>query len=206
MPLLASAVALAAAAALAACGGSPHPRSGSAGSNTPGHSSSGLVAQAYKHSACMRSHGVPNFPDPQVDNGGHQISIHVSAGLMSAPAFRSARQTCARYLPNGGAGLLQTGNDRAHAEAMLAFARCIRSHGFSNFPDPTAQGRLDPSMITAAGINLHQPAVLHAGLACIGVTHGDITRTDVEQAVNGSGGQGTQSSASQSDQGSAAGG
>jgi hypothetical protein len=151
----------------------------------------------------MRSHGVPNFPDPQVHNGGTQISIHITPDLTSAPAFKSARQTCARYLPNGGAGLLIVSN-RAHTEAMLAFAHCMRTHGFPSFPDPTAQGRLDLSMITGSGIDLHQPAVLHAGLACIGVTHGDITRADVEQAVNGSAGQGSQSTSS--NQGSAGGG
>jgi hypothetical protein len=143
----------------------------------------------------MRSHGVSNFPDPQIHNGGRQIFLHITPSVTSSPAFKSAQKTCARYLPDGGANLQNTDDRRAHVEAMLAFARCVRSHGFSNFPDPNAQGQLDPSMITAAGINLHQPAVLHAGLACIGVTHGDITRADVEQAVNGSAGQGTQSSA-----------
>ena len=40
-------------------------------------------------------------------------------------------------------------------------------------------------MVTAAGIDLHQPAVLGAGLACTSVTHGLLTRAAVERAVNG---------------------
>jgi hypothetical protein len=40
-------------------------------------------------------------------------------------------------------------------------------------------------MVTASGINLHQPAVLDAGLACTSVTHGLLSRADVERAVNG---------------------
>jgi hypothetical protein len=68
---------------------------------------------------------------------------------------------------------------------MLAFARCVRGHGFPNFPDPARSGQLTPEMVTAAGINLHQPAVLKAGLACTSVTHGLLTRAAVERAVNG---------------------
>jgi hypothetical protein len=190
--LLLAAVAVAAATALAACGGSKPP-SGSAGSHTSG---ADPVAQAYKHSACMRSHGVPNFPDPQVHNGGSTISIKVNPSITGAPAFKTAQQACARYLPEGAANVRSASDQRAHTEAMLAFARCLRTHGFPNFPDPTAQGDLNLSMITGAGINLHQPALLRAGDACVGVTHGDITRADVEQAVNGPPGQTTQSSAS----------
>lgn len=190
-PLFASAVALAAAATLAACGGSKPP-SASTGAKAPA-GASGPVAMAYKYSACLRSHGVTSFPDPQVHAGGHDISIHLTPGQTSAPAFQSAQRECAHYLPDGGAA--QSVDDtRAHTTAMLAFADCLRNHGFPNFPDPTAQGRLSLSMITAAGINLHQPALLRAGYACVGVTHGDITRADVEQAVNGPAGQGTQSS------------
>ena len=67
----------------------------------------------------------------------------------------------------------------------MAFARCIRSHGFPSFPDPTGNGELTQEMAAAAGINLHQPAVLQAGYACVGVTHGFITRAAVAHAVNG---------------------
>jgi hypothetical protein len=193
--VLVVAVAIAAAATLAACGGS-NPPSGSTGSHAPASANS-FLAQAYKYSDCMRSHGVSGFPDPEVHNGGQQISIHITQGATSAPAFKSAEQVCAHYLPNGG-NTDTAAQRQAHTEAMLAFARCLRTHGFPNFPDPTAQGHLDLSMITAAGINLHQPALLHAGFDCVGVTHGDVTRADVEQAVNGPAGQGTQSSASPS--------
>ncbi len=74
-------------------------------------------------------------------------------------------------------------------EAALAFARCMRDHAvLANFPDPTAQGQLTPQMVTAAGIDLHQPALLHAGLACVSVTHGLLTAHDIARAVNGNGG------------------
>jgi hypothetical protein len=67
----------------------------------------------------------------------------------------------------------------------LAFARCLRRHGLARFPDPNSQGQITRQMISAAGIDLHQPAVLSAAKACVGVTHGVITQADVDRAING---------------------
>jgi hypothetical protein len=77
------------------------------------------------------------------------------------------------------------GHTQAQKAAALAFARCIRAHGFPNFPDPSATGQLTHEMIAAAGINLHQPAVLQAGDACAGVSHGFITKATVARFVAG---------------------
>lgn len=46
--------------------------------------------------------------------------------------------------------------------AFLTFARCIRSHGFPSFPDPTSSGELTHQMVANAGISLRQLAVLQA--------------------------------------------
>ena len=70
----------------------------------------------------------------------------------------------------------------------------MRKHGFPSFPDPTSQGRLTLAMITHAGINLQQPAVLQAGDACVSVSHGQITKADVAQAVANPSASGSQSS------------
>ena len=72
----------------------------------------------------------------------------------------------------------------------------MRKHGFPNFPDPTSQGQLTLEMITHAGINLQQPAVLQAGDACVPVSHGQITKSDVAQAVANPSTSGSQSSTS----------
>ena len=74
---------------------------------------------------------------------------------------------------------------RTRLADALAFARCMRARGFTSFPDPTNQGQLTPQMVTAAGIDLHQPELLTAGLACVPVTHGLLTRAAIERAVNG---------------------
>ena len=68
---------------------------------------------------------------------------------------------------------------------MLAFAGCIRRHGFTRFPDPTSTGQLSHQMLSAAGIDLHQPAVVRAADACVSVTHGFITRALVGRFIAG---------------------
>jgi hypothetical protein len=40
-------------------------------------------------------------------------------------------------------------------------------------------------MLASAGIDLHQPAVLQAADACVGVTHGVITKAVVARFVAG---------------------
>jgi hypothetical protein len=45
----------------------------------------------------------------------------------------------------------------------LKFARCMRSHGVSNFPDPASDGQLT---IKGTGINIHSPAFEGASTAC----------------------------------------
>lgn len=66
---------------------------------------------------------------------------------------------------------------------MVAFARCMRAHGFPRFPDPTSQGQLTLTMIRQAGINLAQPAIKPAAYGCAPLTHGLLTRANINQAL-----------------------
>ena len=151
------------AVALAACGSS-HKPSGTTGSGT--HS------RALEFANCMRAHGVSNFPDPNPGGGGFDIGQGINP---QSPAFRSGRLACARLAPGGGGGGV-----RATASQFLAalrFAKCMRTHGFSHFPDPT---RVDsppgPILIVANGLffrvstafDPNTAAVKHAVGACGG--------------------------------------
>ncbi len=64
-------------------------------------------------------------------------------------------------------------------------SRCIRAHGFPSFPDPTTSGQLTREMLAQAGIDLHEPALAQAADACVGVTHGVITKAVVARFVAG---------------------
>ena len=61
-------------------------------------------AQAIAMSKCMRSHGVPNFPDPQFQTGPNgSIGVRIGgAGINpSSPAFQTAQRECGKIF--GGA-------------------------------------------------------------------------------------------------------
>jgi hypothetical protein len=114
------------------------------GSSSGGEPSSGGEAspgsKAIAFSACMRSHGVANFPDPKISTsaGGTsvKVAIRVGASQGSNPKFKSAQQVCSKLLPNGG---VPTHSSLSPAEQTqyLKAAACIRSHGVPSFPDPT---------------------------------------------------------------------
>jgi hypothetical protein len=58
-------------------------------------------ARALAMSRCMRSHGVPNFPDPQFQNGpGGGVGIRLGgAGIdPNSPAFQAAQKACGSIL------------------------------------------------------------------------------------------------------------
>ena len=68
--------------------------------------------------------------------------------------------------------------------SALAFARCMRSHGVTRFPDPTAQGGLTVAMVEAQGIDVRSPTVLRVVQACLPASHGALTMTKVREALN----------------------
>jgi hypothetical protein len=48
----------------------------------------------------MRSHGVPNFPDPVFSGNGSRLQL--SGGVNpAAPAFKAAQKACGSPLPGG---------------------------------------------------------------------------------------------------------
>jgi hypothetical protein len=135
---------------LAACSGSPS----SAGSGTsPGAGGSATSPSAVGYSACMRSHGVPDFPDP--GSGGAIPKADAQQLGVSSSQFSAAQQACQHLIPATSGSL----EDQAHqcmvsgvcpqalVQQMLTaqrqFALCMRSHGLPQFPDPTldSQGR-----------------------------------------------------------------
>jgi hypothetical protein len=171
--------AIMAAAALplaAGCGGSPAP-SQTQSSQTP-------AQQAFAYARCIRAHGVPAFPDPQVTTTAGSVGIRqgVPAGAGLSPAFQAAQKACRSIMPAQGNG---GGHDQGPGkQVLLVFAHCLRGHGISGFPDPDASGQLSSEMITAAGVDIHTRGFLDAAKACVGVTHGAITVAQVEAAVN----------------------
>ena len=114
-----------------------------------------------KFSACMRKHGVTNFPDP---NGQGVITFHSGMGIdPGSPAFKSARTACDKLLPNGGqptpAQIAQ------QQQQLLAFSACMRAHGLKDFPDPS-NGGLRIQTHPGSDLNPNNPTFQNAQKAC----------------------------------------
>jgi hypothetical protein len=60
-----------------------------------------MQQQALRFSQCMRSHGVPKFPDPQfAANGGTLLKIGKDVNPNS-PQFKAAQKACQKLVPGG---------------------------------------------------------------------------------------------------------
>jgi hypothetical protein len=124
---------MAAVLGLAACG------LGSGGSSHAGAStgSPSTNSQLLAYSRCVRSHGVPNFPDP--DSSGN-LPANAKDLMRSSPQFPAASTACQQLLPDGGQPTQAERQQQLQQDwsQYRQFAQCMRDHGVPNFPDPTA--------------------------------------------------------------------
>ena len=135
----------------------------SAGSDTTGGKSAAHYNDFLSFSVCMRSHGVPSFPDPSYHGG---INIGNAVGLdPQSPTFRSAQQTCKHLLLGGGP---PSHESEAQKEADLAFARCMRANGIPGYPDPLGSGggRFQRATPLPPGVDENSPAFQKTAAAC----------------------------------------
>src|SRR4029450_1655044 len=130
--------------AASACGGS-------SGATARGSTSASSSRDPVAWSPCTRSHGVPNFPDP---GGIGQIRLDprklAESGIdVDSPRFKRAARACRKLQPKRASATARQPT-AAQQQAMLRFARCMRSHGVPNFPDPQPGGALDLAQKVAA--------------------------------------------------------
>jgi hypothetical protein len=109
------------------------------GSASTGGGGSASTAQTAAYRAniafaeCMRSHGVPNFPDPQP--GSNFAVSGAPVGAAAQTTSGKAYLTCQHLLPAG-----SSSSSSVSAQELaegVALAQCLRSHGEPTFPDPT---------------------------------------------------------------------
>jgi hypothetical protein len=90
----------------------------------------------------MRSHGIPDFPDPKISSNGSGTSVGMRVGTRgdlnpSNPTFKAASRACRSLQPAGANPQPQTAQELA---TDVKFADCMRSHGYPSFPDPDSRG------------------------------------------------------------------
>jgi hypothetical protein len=147
--ILASVVAVAALALLAAgCGGGGSPSVASVASSTsaatttePSAGGSANATGLLAYASCMRSHGVPDFPDPTSSGGIPKEDVVRAFRAVSISQAQAAQNDCRHLLPAGGSlsGRPSPTITPADQADYLRAAACMRSHGFPDFPDPTFQ-------------------------------------------------------------------
>ena len=145
------------------------------GSSPSGHTamlSLSATQSALAFSRCMRSHGVPNFPDP-ASSGVIPKETPQQLGVSNSQ-FQTADRGCQHLLPNGGQPT--PGELRQSWSDFLKFAQCMRRHGVSNWPDPS---RYPPHPerpyfdLQRAGIDPTAPQLSIKIHACLPLLHGN---------------------------------
>jgi hypothetical protein len=117
---------------LAGCGGSSHATAGSGAGSVNQRATTALRELA----ACVRAHGIPSFPDPQVGSDGVP-RYPDSAPRVPAATQQACRTIAARIPPDYTATTAVSSSD---FQKLLELARCIRAHGIPDWPDPNPLG------------------------------------------------------------------
>ena len=93
------------------------------------------------YASCMRTHGVPNFPDPGGKGGIPKPALVAALKAVSNSQAQAASKDCQDLLPSGGLSgqPVQTIPVQDQQDYLRAVA-CLRSHGIANFPDPVFSG------------------------------------------------------------------
>ena len=128
------------------------------------------MSGALAYANCMRSHGVPDFPDP---NGQGEFPLHTifengratkGADLdPSSPAFQAGERACGS-LGSAGRQVTKAQEARAFQQALQA-AACMRANGVPNYPDPKlVDGSIDQEFNDK--FNPDSPAFRQAAKKC----------------------------------------
>src|SRR5437667_4362574 len=105
-----------------------------------------ILAIGQQAAQCMRQHGIPDFPDPSIDQHG-QLSLpqgaageHVKAELNANPDAERACQPILDRLPAGATRGSESQYTQEDLANLLKFAQCMRRNGMPDWPDPKADG------------------------------------------------------------------
>jgi hypothetical protein len=157
MRFLAGLTVVAALALVTACGGS----------SPSGASGSAKYQEALSYSQCMRSHGVPNFPDPNSAGDIIQSAQPGQSDDSNSSTEQAADTTCRHLLPGGGS--TSSGTSPQTVSQLLKIATCMRTHGLPNYPDPIVSNGNITLGLSAAGIDPSSQQFQAAAKRCASV-------------------------------------
>jgi hypothetical protein len=144
----------------AACGGGGPAGQQSGGAPASGAQSSGteqVMTVLRQLSRCIRSHGMPGFPDPIINPLTNQPDFPAAAPDVPASIRQSCQSVANRLPPDA---LNSPPPTAAGMQGLVRFARCMRSHGVANWPDPNASGEFPMTQEMAVQFKrAYRPAV-----------------------------------------------
>jgi hypothetical protein len=89
------------------------------------------------YARCVRSHGFPDFPDPQVDSQGQ---AHTTNSTRIKTIARQVQGACGSILSRLPARAQNQPVTATQLRAERLFAECMRRHGLPDWPDPWPDG------------------------------------------------------------------
>jgi hypothetical protein len=111
----------------------------------------------------MRAHGVTDFPDPSAQGGYNFAGGQGSDLNPNNPTFRAASTACASLSAKGHLSPAQRAQDQAQG---LRFSQCMRAHGLTDFPDPSASGGIFIQNQPGSDLDPNNPRFKTAQAAC----------------------------------------
>jgi hypothetical protein len=161
----------------AGCGGGHSPGVATVGAQTTTVQTPQNASVAFAR--CMRSHGIPNWPDPE------------PGGIFDKAKLRAlgVNVTRMRALEDGPCkppviGAPPEGITAADQVDYLKGATCMRHHGVPNFPDPVFQNG-NVKFNIPPGIDKSSPTVQHAISICQKLIPAGLPYSGSDQTGNG---------------------
>ncbi len=161
----------------AACGSAGGAPSAGLPAGSPAHGTAQVLTVMRQISRCVRSHGVPGFPDPIINPLTNYPDFPQSAPHIPASAQQACRSLFNQLPPQAGASHPPTAQNM---RALLRFARCMRARGLTGWPDPNSLGQFP--------IVQKSQAVRSALIACTRLVPGGSTNLQFVQAPGGGNG------------------
>jgi hypothetical protein len=117
--------------------------------------------------SCMRHNGDPNQSDPVIDSNG---VIHITASG-DPGSFRTSQGACQPYLTAAQTALGgRQATQKPSYSKLLAFSKCMRSHGIPDFPDPNPGGGLSIQATPGSDLAPNNPTFQSASKTCAKAT------------------------------------
>jgi hypothetical protein len=106
-------------------------------SSSRSSSSSSTYDQALAYANCVRTHGVPLWPDPDAAGGFDKSKLTPRQLGVSGSKAGLAERACRTLLPT-----YSVTQQSQVLAAALRFSGCMRAHGSTTFPDPESNGAI----------------------------------------------------------------